>query len=54
MVLDGEGECDQNVLVFGNLFRIKYDQLVEIKNVNQCAMALVKNVIITTMGDQFL
>ncbi len=54
MVVDDEGEFDQDVLVFGSLFRTKYDQLVEIKNADQCAMALVKNVIVTTMGDQFL
>jgi len=54
MVVNGEGEFDQDVLVFGNLFNTKYDQLVEIKNADQCAMGFLKNVIITTMGDQFL
>ncbi len=41
----------KDVFIFGSLFKTIYDKLVEIKNVGQCVMVLVKNVIATTMGD---
>jgi hypothetical protein len=44
MIVDGEIKFDKDVLVFGNQFRIEYDQLVETKNYSQCVMVLVKNV----------
>ncbi len=31
MIVDGEGQFDQDVLAFGNQFQIEYDQLVEAK-----------------------
>jgi len=54
MVAHGEGEFNQNVFAFGSLFKTKYDQLIKIKNVGQCAMVLVKNVTTTTTNDRFL
>jgi len=44
MIVDGEDEFNQNVLVLGNQFKIEYNQLVEAKNYGRCAMVLVKNV----------
>jgi hypothetical protein len=54
MVTNNEGEFNQNVFAFGSSFRTKYDQLINIKNVGQCAMVLVKNVITRTTSDQCL
>jgi hypothetical protein len=54
MIVDGEGEFNQDVLVLGNQFKIKYDQLVEAKNYGRCAMVLVKNVTTTIISDRFL
>jgi hypothetical protein len=54
MIANGEGELNQDVLVLGNQFKIKYDQLVEAKNYGQCAMVLVKNVTTTIISDRFL
>jgi hypothetical protein len=31
MIVDGEGQFDQDVVAFGNQFKIEYDQLVEAK-----------------------
>jgi hypothetical protein len=41
----------KDIFIFGSTFKIIYDELVEIKNVGQCVIVLVKNVIATTMGD---
>ncbi len=30
LIANGEGEFDQNILVFGNNFRTKYEQLLEV------------------------
>jgi hypothetical protein len=54
MVIDDEGEFNQDIFAFESSFKTDYDQLVKIKNVNQCAMVLVKDVIATTTSDQFL
>jgi hypothetical protein len=51
MVVDSEGEFNQDDFAFGSSFKTKYDQLVKIKNVGQCFMVLVKNVIATTTND---
>jgi hypothetical protein len=32
LIVDGEGEFDQNVLVLGNNFKIEYEQLLEVYN----------------------
>jgi hypothetical protein len=32
LIVDGEGEFDQNVLVLGNNFKIEYEQLFEVYN----------------------
>jgi hypothetical protein len=47
MIIDGESEFDQDVLMMGNKFRMKYDQLFKVYNGGQCAM--VKNVITTIL-----
>jgi hypothetical protein len=54
MIVDGEGQFDQNVFVFGNQFKIEYDQLVEAKNSSQCVMVLVKNVTTIKINNRFL
>jgi hypothetical protein len=54
MIVNGEGEFNQNVLVLGNQFRIEYDQLVEAKDYGQFAIMLVKNVTTTIISDRFL
>jgi hypothetical protein len=54
MIVDGEGQFNQDVLAFSNQSRKKYDQLVEAKNYSQCAMVLIKNVIATIVGNWFL
>jgi hypothetical protein len=54
MIVNGEGQFDQDVIVFGNQFRIEYNQLVKAKNSSQCVMVLVKNVIAITINNQFL
>jgi len=48
MVVDGEGEFNQDDFAFGSSFKTKYEQLVKIKNVGQCVMVLVKIVTTTT------
>jgi hypothetical protein len=50
----GEGEFNQDVFVMGNNFKIKYEQLLETYNASQCIMVLLKNVIGTYKGNQFL
>jgi hypothetical protein len=32
LIVDGEGEFDQNVLVLGNNFKIEYEQFLEAYN----------------------
>ncbi len=54
LITDGENEFDQDVFVLGNNFRIKYEQLFEVYNGSQCVMVLIKNVTITSKGDQYL
>jgi hypothetical protein len=38
----------------GNNFKYEYEQLLKTYNENQCIMALIKNVVVTSKGDQFL
>ncbi len=40
---NGKGEFDQNILIFGNNFRTKYEQLLEAYNGSQSFMILIKN-----------
>jgi hypothetical protein len=54
LITIGKGEFDQDVFVLGNNFKTKYEQLLEAYNGGQCAMVLIKNVTITTKGDQYL
>jgi hypothetical protein len=51
LVVDGEGEFDQNIFALGNNFIIKYEQLFEAYNEGQCAMVLVKNVTKALKGE---
>ncbi len=53
LIVDGEGEFDQNVFVLGNNFRIEYDQLLKAYNEGQCVMLLIKNVTTTSKGDRY-
>jgi hypothetical protein len=54
LIADGKDEFNQNILVLGNNFRTKYDQLFEAYNGSQCVMLLIKNMITTSKGDQYL
>ncbi len=54
LIVDGEGEFDQNIIVFGNNFRIQYEQLFEAYNQGQCAMVLIKNATTTSKGNWYL
>jgi hypothetical protein len=53
-IANGEGEFDQDVLILGNNFRTKYEQLLEAYNVGQCVMVLIKNVTKFSKGNQYL
>jgi len=53
LIIDGEGEFDQDVFIFGNNFKMKYEQLLEAYNGSQCVMVLIKNVTTTIKGDQY-
>jgi hypothetical protein len=54
MIIIGEGEFDQDVLIMGNNFKLEYEELLEAYNRRQCAMVLIKNMVATSKGDQFL
>lgn len=54
MIIDGEGEFDQDVLTMGNNFKLVYEELLEAYNRGQCVMVLIKNMVATSKGDQFL
>jgi hypothetical protein len=51
LIIDGEGEFDQDVFDFVNNFKTKYKQLLETYNGGQCDMVLIKNVAITFKRD---
>jgi hypothetical protein len=51
LIANGEGEFDQDVITFGNNFRTKYEQFLEVYNGSHYGMVLIKNVTITTKGD---
>jgi hypothetical protein len=44
LIEDEEHEFDQDILTFGNNFKIEYEQLLEMYNEGHCAMVLIKNV----------
>jgi len=52
LIVNGESEFDQNVLIFGNNFKIKYEQLIKTYNGRQSGMLLIKNVATTSKGYQ--
>jgi len=54
LIVDGEGEFDQNVLTFGNNLKIKYEQFLKTYNGHQCDMVLIKNVATTSKVYQYL
>jgi hypothetical protein len=45
MIINGEGEFDQDVLTMGSNFKLEYQQLLEPYNRRQCAMVLIKNMV---------
>jgi hypothetical protein len=47
LIVDGKGEFDQNVFVFGNNLTIEYEKLLEAYNGGHCGMVLIKNTITT-------
>jgi hypothetical protein len=44
LIANGEGEFDQDILIFCNNFKTKYEQLFKLYNGGQCVMVLIKNV----------
>jgi hypothetical protein len=48
LIIDREGEFDQNIFALGNNFKTEYQQLLEVYNGGQCVVVLNKNVIITS------
>jgi hypothetical protein len=53
LIIDGEGEFDQDVLAFINNFRTKHE-LIEAYNGTFGVMDSIKNVTIPTKGDRYL
>jgi hypothetical protein len=51
LITNGKGKFDQDVIIFGNNFKIEYEQFLEMYNGSQCVMVLIKNVTITSKGD---
>ncbi len=51
LIPNGENEFDQDIIVLGNNFRTKYEQLLEAYNGGHCGMVLIKNVTTTTKGN---
>jgi len=54
LIEDEEHQFDQNVLTFGNNFKIEYEQLLEVYNEGHYAMVLIKNVTMITKGNRYL
>ncbi len=54
LIINGEGEFDQGILVFSKNFRTEYEQLFKAYNEGHYAMILIKNVTTTTKKDQYL
>ncbi len=50
MNANGYGKFKQNILIFGNNFKIEYEQLLEMYNGGQCVMVLFKNMMTTSKG----
>jgi len=42
LIIDWEGEFDQNVIVLGNNFKIEYEQFFKVYYEGQCVMVLIK------------
>jgi hypothetical protein len=51
LIVDGEGEFEQNVLILGNNFKTYNEQLFEAYNGGQCIMVLIKNMVTISKGD---
>jgi hypothetical protein len=51
LIINGKGEFDQDIIAFGNNFKIEYEQLLEAYNGSQCVMVLIKNVTTTSKGN---
>ncbi len=47
LIVNGEGEFDQYIFTINNNFKTKYEQFLEVYNISQCVMVLIKNVITT-------
>ncbi len=53
MIMNWKGKFDEDVLMIGNNFKLKYEQVLEAYNKGQCAMVLIKNMVATSKGDWF-
>jgi len=47
VIVNGESEFDQDIFTLNNNFKKNYEQFLEVYNIGQCAMVLIKNVITT-------
>jgi hypothetical protein len=44
LIINREGEFDQDVFTLGNNFKTEYDKFFEAYNEGKCVMVLIKNV----------
>jgi hypothetical protein len=53
LIIDIEGEFDQDVLTIGNNFKAKYEQFFQVYKWNLMCLVLIKNMTTTSKGDQY-
>ncbi len=53
LIVDIEGEFDQDVLTIGNNFKAKYEQFLQVYKWNSMCLLLIKNMTTTSKGDQY-
>jgi hypothetical protein len=54
LIVNGEGEFEQDILILNNNFKIDNEQLLEAYNGSQCIMVLIKNMVTMSKGDRYL
>jgi hypothetical protein len=54
LILNGDGEFDEKVIVLINNFKTYDEQLFEAYNGSHCGMVLIKNETTSTKGDRYL
>jgi hypothetical protein len=53
-IVDTKCEFDQDILTIGNNFKAKYEKFLEVYKWKSMCLVLIKNMIITSKGDQYL